>query len=148
MRHRHHPLSCCRLKCDVPIYFSYISPYFSVAHRFSFHALLVTKFPLWTKQSPEETQAQALYHTVNRKSCPCDHLHPPLSSLSALSERQALLIHKTNAMRAPGVPTSHHGGVATDEIQVENCIHLFCYLKKAMVKSLQKELHCSMYDEL
>ena len=138
MRHRHHPLSCCRLKCDVPIYFSYISPYFSVAHRFSFHALLATKFSLWTK---EETQAGSPHHTVNRNSCTGGNLHPSLSSTNDPSEHQYLLIHETNATSAPGVPFSHH------KIQVENWIHLFCCLEKAMVESLQKELHWSLDDK-
>jgi hypothetical protein len=41
-------------------------------------------------------------------------------------------------MSAPGVPISHHGGVDTDKRQVENQIHSFCCLEKAMVESLQK----------
>ena len=134
MCHRHHPrlrLSCRRLKCDVLIYVGFISPSFSVEHRVSFHALLATKFPLRTKQSPEETQAQALSTTRGTEAAVLVAASIRLSPLLTLrlsvntSSPQHQRHERTRCSDQPP------RGAATDKTQVENWIHSYCCLKKA-----------------
>ena len=103
----------------------YITFFFSRAQSFV-PRFAGNKIPLWTKQSPEETQAQALTTTRGTEAAVLVAASIRLSPLLTLrlsvntSSPQHQRHERTRCSDQPP------RGAATDKTQVENWIHSFC----------------------